>query len=66
MAVRDFHDCVHLAGNTGVVHRHDDLCLVGDGLFDLRLIMFIVSGRISTNTSRAPASTAEVAVLEKV
>ena len=28
--------------------------------------MFIVSGRMSTNTSRAPASTAEVAVLEKV
>ena len=38
MAVRDLHDRVHLAGNTGVVHRHDGLCPVGDGLFDLRLI----------------------------
>ena len=28
--------------------------------------MFMVSGRTSTNTSLAPASTADVAVLEKV
>ena len=28
--------------------------------------MFMVSGRMSTNTSLAPASTADVAVLEKV
>ena len=38
MAAGNVHDGVHLAGDTGVVHGHNDLGLVGDGGFDLGFI----------------------------
>ena len=38
VAAGDVHDGVHLAGDTGVVHGHNDLGLVGDGGFDLGFI----------------------------
>ena len=38
VAAGNVHDGVHLAGDTGVVHGHNDLGLVGDGGFDLGLV----------------------------
>ena len=38
VAAGDVHDGVHLAADAGVVDDADDLCLIGDGGFDLRLV----------------------------
>ena len=66
VAAGNVHDGVHLTGDTGVVHGDDDPRLIGDGLLDLRLVDVHRIGADVHKDELCPASTAAVAVLEKV